>query len=156
MDKFLVKPTIQTRAVSPIQSASIFIVGVFGSRKGLSEIHLYENILSPILSTLGRVPDKLLIPSDNSATEVFIEDWAKHLRIPCFAFKADFSMRGKSAAIFRDARIERECTVAIVFQAPRTTRYDLLAERMARKGKRVFFIEMNGEITEIVGDVSHK
>jgi hypothetical protein len=150
MENLFEKLKTTSRAISPIHSPSIFIVGIFGSRKGLSEIDLHENILSPILSSLGRVPDKLLMPSDNSAMSVFVEDWAKNLRIPCYTFKADFRTSGKSAAIFRDARIQSECTVAIVFQAPRTTRYDLLAERMARKGKRVFFIEMNGQITEYV------
>lgn len=138
------------RSPSPILQPSVLIVGIFGSKKDLNETYLYEKILNPILSELARIPEKILTPSDNTALGVYIEDWARSLRIPLQSFEADFRTRGRSAAIFRDSRIERECTVAVVFQAPRTTRYDLMAERMARKGKRVFFIRSDLEIEELV------
>lgn len=137
------------RSLSPITHPNILIVGIFGSKTDLSEIDLYDKILNPVLSELGRIPEKLLLPVSNSALGVFIDDWGRRLNIPTQSFEADFRTRGRSAAIFRDARIEKECTIAIVFQAPRSTRYDLLAERMARKGKRVFFVKSNLDVEEL-------
>lgn len=149
MEQYFENSSTKQRSESPVHRPQIFIVGVFGSKKSLNETDLYDTILNPILSELGRIPEKILIQADNNATSVYLEDWAKRLRIPIQAFEADFRSRGKSATILRDGRIERECTVAIVFQAPRTNRYTVLAERMARHGKRVFFIEGGGELVEL-------
>ena len=140
------------RPPSPIEKPQVIILGIFGSKRGLSEIYLRENIINPILEEIGRVPEKALTASDNTASSIYIEEWARSLNIPTQLFEADFRTRGRSAAIFRDSRIERECTVALVFQAPRTTRYDLLAERMARKGKRVFFIRNDMQIELLEGN----
>lgn len=140
----------KNRSISPIFRPTVLILGIFGSKKDLNETYLCENILNPILLELSRIPEKIIAPYDNTALGVYIEDWAQTRQIPLQTFEADFRTHGRSATIFRDSRIERECTAAIVFQAPRTTRFDLLAERMARKGKRVFFVKMNLEIEEFV------
>lgn len=132
-----------------IETPQVYVVGIFGSRRGLTETHLCENILNPILEAIGRVPEKILAPADNSATSLYIEEWAYSLRIPIQSFEADFRSHGKRAAFLRDGRIERECTIAIIFQAPRSVRYNSMAENLARKGKKVFFIDNNSEITEL-------
>lgn len=156
MDIYLTYPSIKdsqllsrSRSRSPINAPQIYIIGIFGSRKNMNETDLYETILNPVLSELGRMPEKILMPADNNATSIYLEDWAKHLKIPLQAFQADFHSQGKRATILRDGRIERECTVAIVFQAPRSTRYNTLAERMVKHGKRVFFIDINGDLVEL-------
>lgn len=138
------------RSPSPIERPQVLIIGIFGSKKDMNETYLNDKILTPILGELGRIPDKILIPVDNSAMSLYIEDWAHSLNIPIQSFEADFRNRGRSAVIFRDSRIERECSIAIVFQAPRTTRYDLLAQRMVHKGKRVFFIKTTFDIEELI------
>lgn len=134
-----------------IKVPQVFIVGVFGSKKSFSENDLIDTVLTPILESLGRIPERILIPSDGT-TSVYITEWAKTLQIPYQVFEADFRRCGKSAVIIRDGRLEKECTVAIIFQGARTTRYDLLANRLVQRGKRVFFITNNGDIEELVQD----
>lgn len=134
-----------------VKMPEVFIVSVFGSRKSFSENSLIDKILTPILESLGRIPERILIPSDG-ITSIYITEWAKSLQIPYQMFEADFRRCGKSAAIVRDGRLEKECTIAIVFQGARTTRYDLLANRLVRRGKRVFFVTNNEDIEELVLD----
>lgn len=131
-----------------IKSPEIYILGVFGSRKSFNENDLIEKIMTPILESIGRIPERMLIPSEG-ATSIYLTEWARTLQIPYQIFEADFRRSGKSASIVRDNRLEKECTIAIVFQGARTTRFDLLANRMARRGKRVFFITNGGDIEEL-------
>jgi hypothetical protein len=45
---------------------------------------------------------------------------------------------GKSAQRFRDERIQKECTHALVFLSNRSDRLEKYAESLAKKGKIVF------------------
>jgi len=132
-----------------IKIPEIFIISVFGSRKSINENDLIDKIMTPILENLGRIPERILLPSEGD-TSIYLTEWAKSLKIPHQIFDADFRRCGKSAAIVRDGRLEKECTIAIIFQGARTTRYDLLANRLVRRGKRVFFITNSGDIEDLV------
>jgi hypothetical protein len=107
------------------------ILGIFGSRtsKQLSEKLLIQTILTPILQELGRIPDKLLVPYEGDSS-MYIQAWADALHIPYQTFTVDWAKSGRSAAVLRDNRIRSECTHALVFLAPRSTRYETLARQM--------------------------
>lgn len=119
------------RDLSPPRAPVQIILGVFGSRtsKQLSEKLLIQTILTPILQELGRIPDKLLVPYEGDSS-MYIQAWADALNIPYQTFTVDWMKSGKSAGVLRDNRIRSECTHALVFLAPRSTRYETLANQM--------------------------
>jgi hypothetical protein len=60
------------------QKGQPMFLGILGSRQdGTQEKYLYE-ILGPILEELGRVPDKVILPSEGIST-IYISDWADTL-----------------------------------------------------------------------------
>jgi hypothetical protein len=119
------------RDLSPPRAPIQITLGIFGSRTGkqLSEKLLIQTILTPILQELGRIPDKVLVPYDGDSS-MYIQEWADALHIPYQTFTVDWVKSGKSAAVLRDNRIRSECTHALVFLAPRSTRYETLANQM--------------------------
>lgn len=121
------------RDLSPPHAPTQICLGIFGSRTGkhLTETQIIQTILTPILQELGRLPDKVLVPSDGDSS-MYIQCWAEDLRIPCQTFMADWSKSGKMASILRDARIQSECTHALLFLSPKSTRYEKLAEGMIK------------------------
>lgn len=121
------------RDLSPPHAPTQICLGIFGSRaeKHLTETGLIQTILTPILQELGRLPDRVLVPNDGDSS-MYIQCWAEDLRIPCQTFIADWSKSGKMAAVLRDARIQSECTHALVFLSPKSTRYEKLAESMVK------------------------
>jgi len=122
------------RDLSPPHTPTQICLGIFGSRTGkhLTETQLIQTILTPILQELGRLPDKVLVPSDGDSS-MYIQCWTEDLRIPCQTFMADWSKSGKMASILRDARIQSECTHALVFLSAKSTRYEKLAEGMVKQ-----------------------
>jgi hypothetical protein len=125
------------RELSPVRMPSVIILGILGSHSKVSEQDLHEKVLTPILQETGRLPDRVLLPTDGISS-YYIQDWAESLRIPTQLFHTDWKKNGKAAQIFRDNRIVAECTHALVFLSPRSERYTKLAETMTRKGKMVF------------------
>lgn len=125
------------RSLSPPHEPSIIVLGILGTRSVIDECTLIENILTPIVQELGRLPDKVLVPSEGTSS-IYIQSWAESLHICCNRFEADWRTRGKAATIFRDSRIQSEATHLLVFLSPRSTRYETLATRQAINGKTVF------------------
>ena len=124
-------PRMSLRDLSPPRAPVQIILGIFGSRTGkqLSEKLLIQTILTPILQELGRIPDKVLVPYEGDSS-MYIQAWADALHIPYQTFTVDWIKSGKSAGVLRDNRIRAECTHALVFLAPRSTRYETLAKQM--------------------------
>jgi hypothetical protein len=122
------------RDLSPPHAPTQLCLGIFGSRTGkhITETQLIQTILTPILQELGSLPDKVLVPSDGDSS-MYIQCWAEDLRIPCQTFMADWSKSGKMASILRDARIQSECTHALLFLSAKSTRYEKLAEGMVKQ-----------------------
>jgi len=122
------------RDLSPPREVQPIVLGIFGTRtrKALSERKLLEEVLTPILQELGRIPDKVLVPSEGDSSAI-IELWAESLRIPCHAITADWGRVGKAAVYMRDARIQAEATHVLIFLSNRSTRYEKLAEQMATR-----------------------
>jgi hypothetical protein len=125
------------RSLSPPHEPSVIILGILGIRTVIDESNIIENILTPIVQELGRLPDKVLVPAEGTSS-IYIQNWADSLHIRCNRFEADWRTRGKAATIFRDSRIKTEATHLLVFLSPRSTRYEILATNLALRGKTVF------------------
>ena len=131
----------------------IIVVGIFGSNK-VSEQDLQDNTLSLILQELGRIPDKILIPTEGNSS-VYIQDWAEALRIKTQIFQSDWAINGKRAQYIRDDRITKECTHALVFLSQKSTRLEKFAETLCKKGK-IVFTSHNQILTQLVSEPSLK
>lgn len=119
------------------QLPAMIILGIFGYQNSITTTEIQENTLTPIVSELGRLPDKILIPSEGNSS-IYVDDWAESLHIKTQVFQSDWARNGKSAQRIRDERIQKECTHALVFLSNRSDRLEKYAELLARKGKIVF------------------
>jgi len=113
------------------------ILGIMGHTQKISEEDIQNKILALLLQEVGRVPDRILLPSEGNSS-IYLQAWAEALHIPTQIFQADWVRNGKIAQLLRDDRIKKECTHALVFLSPRSTRLEKVAESMAKKGKIVF------------------
>jgi hypothetical protein len=136
----------------------VIILAVFGSTNKVSEQDLQDNTLTLILQELGRMPDKVLIPSEGNSS-IYIQEWAESLRIKTQQFQSDWIRNGKIAQILRDDRMAKECTHALVFlpvprgKEQKSTRLEKFAEKMCKKGKIVFTSSHNQQLTQF--EMSH-
>jgi hypothetical protein len=130
----------------------VIVVGVFGNTNKVSEQDLQENTLTLILQELGRMPDKILIPSEGNSS-IYIDSWAEALHIKTQTFQADWGRNGKIAQIIRDDRIAKECTHALVFLSQKSTKLEKFAEKLCKKGKTVFTSSHNQTLTQF--EMSH-
>ena len=122
------------------------IWGIFGVSKR-SERELHEQVLVPLLQELGRIPDRMLIPSDGNSS-IYLQEWAESLHIPTQIFQSDWVRNGRIAQIIRDDRMQKECTHAVVFLP--AARLEKMAEKMAKKGKIVFTSSTDLTLTQLV------
>ena len=116
---------------------AMIILGIFGYHNSVTATEIQENTLMPIVSELGRLPDKILIPSEGNSS-IYVDDWAESIHIKTQVFQSDWARNGKTAQRIRDERIQKECTHALVFLSNRSDRLEKYAESLARKGKIVF------------------
>ena len=126
----------------------VIIVGVFGNTNKVSEQDLQENTLTLILQELGRIPDKVLIPSEGNSS-IYIQEWSDALHIKTQVFQADWTRNGRIAQIIRDDRIAKECTHALVFLGQKSTKLEKFAEKLCKKGKTVFTSSHNQTLCEL-------
>ena len=131
---------------------NVIVVGVFGNTNKVSEQDLQDNTLTLILQELGRMPDKVLIPTEGNSS-IYIDSWAEALRIKTQSFQADWIRNGKVAQIIRDDRIAKECTHALVFLGQKSTRLEKFAEKLCKKGKTVFTSSHNQTLSQF--EMSH-
>jgi hypothetical protein len=125
----------------PQKGAPIYL-GILGSRAdGTQDKYLYE-LLGPMLQELGRVPDKVILPSEGISS-IYISDWADSLKIPNQMYEADWRQHQRRAKIFRDSRIQNEATHFLVFLNKRSEFNEKMAIRLARKGYMVFTVGYN-------------
>lgn len=125
-------------------------LGVIGSHNQISKEDIHEKVLHPLLSVLGRMPDKLLIPSDGQSS-AYITLWAERGEVDTQCVEADWRRFQRKAAVLRDARILKEANHLVVFVGPKSRSYEQTGMREAKKGKRVFLVEPNPiELYELV------
>ena len=128
---------------------TIHIWGVFGTSNRISSIDLQERVLIPILQELGRLPDRILLPSEGNSS-IYLQEWAESLRIQTHIFQSDWVRNGRIAQILRDDRMQKECTHAIVLLPTKPERMEKMAEKMLKKGKVVFTSSADLTLTELV------
>ncbi len=136
---------------------NVIVLGVFGHTNKISEQDIQDNTLTLILQELGRLPDKVLIPSEGNSS-IYIDSWAETLHIKTQVFQSDWVRNSKIAQIIRDDRMAKECTHALIFlSAPRTNqktnKLEKFAEKMCKKGKIVFTSSHNQQLTQF--EMSH-
>ena len=86
----------------------------------------------------------MLLPSE-PLSSTYVECWAERLGIEVHSVKSDWVRHGRRAGILRDAHIEKECNVFIVFEGPKSRYYLDLAERIAKRkmGSKVYAVSAN-------------
>ena len=111
-------------------------MGILGHTNKQSEQSLIETVLTPLLQEFGRVPDRILLPSEGNSS-IYLQEWADSLRIKTQVFHSDWKSHGKIAQILRDDRIKQESTHVLLFVGPRSTTWEKVATSLARKGAYV-------------------
>jgi hypothetical protein len=125
-------------------------LGVIGTHNQISKEDIHEKILHPLLSVLGRLPDKVFVPSDGQSS-AYITVWAERSELETQCVEADWRRFQRKAAVLRDARILKEANHLLVFVGPKSRSYEQTGIREAKKGKRVFLVEPNPiELCELV------
>jgi len=112
------------------------IMGILGHTNKQSEQSLIETVLTPLLQEFGRVPDRILLPSEGNSS-IYLQEWADSLRIKTQVFHSDWKRHGKIAQILRDDRIKQESTHVLLFVGPRSKTWEKVATSLARKGTYV-------------------
>ena len=108
------------------------ILGVLGARNALTKQIMQSEILDPVLDDLAKKPTKILLPAE-PLSSTFIECYATRNNIPVELIKSDWVRDGRRAGVMRDYRIEKESTVLLIFEGPKSRYYMDLAERIAKR-----------------------
>lgn len=125
-------------------------LGILGIHNQIQKEDIHEKILHPLMSALGRLPDKIILPSEGTSS-AYISIWAERNHVDTHCVEADFRKFQRKAAILRDSRIVKECTHLLTFIGIKSRSYEQTAIRQAKKGKRVFMVEPNPiEMVEII------
>jgi hypothetical protein len=125
-------------------------LGILGIHNQISKEDIHEKVLHPLMSALGRLPDKIILPSEGTSS-AYISLWAERNHIDTQCVEADWRKFQRKAAILRDARIVKECTTLLTFVGVKSRTNEQTAIRHAKKGKQVFLVEPNPiELCEIV------
>ncbi len=124
-------------------------VGILGKTESITQDKLSTEILNPLLSLWGRLPDKLIISSEGMSSVLF-SIWAERNEIESQTLEADYRKLGRRAGFLRDAMIVKESTHLLVFLGVRSQKNEEIAMREAKKGKKVYTIHpKTWEITEL-------
>ena len=125
-------------------------LGILGIHNTITKEEIHEKVLHPLMSVLGRLPDKILVPSEGTSS-AYISLWAERNHIDTQCVEADWRKFQRKAAILRDARILKEATYLLVFVGSKSRTNEQTAIRQVKKGKQVFLVEPNPiEICELV------
>ena len=125
-------------------------LGILGIHNTITKEDIHEKVLHPLMSVLGRLPDKILVPSEGTSS-AYISLWAERNHIDTQCVEADWRKFQRKAAILRDARILKEATYLLVFVGSKSRTNEQTAIRQVKKGKQVFLVEPNPiEMCELV------
>ena len=125
-------------------------LGVLGAHNTITKEEIHEKILHPLASILGRLPERIILPSEGMSS-AYISIWAERNHIDMQCVEADWKKFQRKAGILRDARILKECTHLLTFLGIKSRSNEQVAIRTAKKGKHVFLVEPNPiELCEIV------
>ena len=115
-------------------------LGILGIHNQITKEEIHEKVLHPLMSVLGRLPEKILLPSEGTSS-AYISIWAERNNIDTHCVEADWRKFQRKAGILRDARIVKESTHLVVFVGSKSRSNEQTAIRQAKKGKQVFLIE---------------
>ncbi len=125
-------------------------LGILGIHNTITKEEIHEKVLHPLMSVLGRLPDKILVPSEGTSS-AYISLWAERNHIDTQCVEADWRKFQRKAAILRDARILKESSHLLVFVGTKSRTNEQTAIRQVKKGKQVFLVEPNPiEMCELV------
>ena len=129
-------------------------VGILGIHNQITKEEIHEKVLHPLVSVLGRLPEKIILPSEGTSS-AYISIWAERNHIDTHCVEADWRKFQRKAAILRDARIVKECTHLVTFIGIKSRSNEQTAIRQAKKGKQVFVVEPDPiQMVEIVVEES--
>ena len=116
-------------SMSSVLEDAIFepdVWAIFGFSNRISQHELQELVLVPILQELGRIPSRILLPSEGNSS-IYLQEWAETLHINTQIFQSDWVRHGRIAQILRDDRMQKECTHALFFLPPKSKRFEQMA-----------------------------
>ena len=125
-------------------------LGVLGKHEQISKQMMHDKILHPLVSSLGRLPEKVILSSEGTAS-AYITLWAESTNIDTHTVEADWKKLQRKAGILRDARILKEATHLLIFVGPRSRAYEQTGIAQAKKGKTVFLVDHSTlDLSELV------
>lgn len=131
----------------PIEKGSPFILGILGTRSQIDKKVLYTSILEPVIDSVGRTPEQIILPSE-SISSAYISLWADDKNIPTQSLQADWFRLGRRAKILRDNSIQEQATYYLIFEGPKSLFYEQLGIRLAKKYPgHVFTVCPKGELS---------
>lgn len=113
------------------------LLGVLGKSETITKEDIHEKILHPLMSVLGRLPDKLFVSSEGQSS-AYISLWSERQAIDTQILEADWRKFQRRAGILRDSRIVKESTHLLIFVGTRSKNGEQIGIREAKKGKQVF------------------
>ena len=116
------------------------VLGVLGKHEKISKQEIHEKILHPLVSSLGRLPDKVLAAAEGTSS-AYVLLWAEGATIETHGIEADWRKLQRKAGILRDARIQKESTHLLIFVGARSKSYEQTGIRLAKKGKTVYLVD---------------
>lgn len=116
------------------------LLGVLGKTEKISKEAIHEKILDPLISVLGRIPDKLFVPSEGQSS-AYITLWAERNNMDTQILDADWRKLQRRAIFIRDNRIIKDSTHLLIFAGAKSKKNEELAIKEAQKGKKVFLVE---------------
>jgi hypothetical protein len=126
------------------------LLGILGKHEQISKQDIHEKILHPLVSAIGRLPDKVFIPSEGTSS-AYITLWAEKANLEIHSVDADWRKLQRRAGIMRDARIQKESTHLLIFVGARSKNYEQTGIREAKKGKQVFLVDHDSlDLCELV------
>ncbi len=148
MDKFLNRPN-KERSLSPLRTQAPIYLGILGYRNDMNMEELCENVLHPLVQSLTRLPEKVILPVEGTSS-IYISDWAERSSIPYQEFISDWKRDGRRARILRDSRILKEATHLLCINGPRSTYYETLGTKNVKKKEAVYVLEYKTkEVSEL-------
>ena len=131
-------------AIQPGQAYKPICLGVLGKREDISREEFYDKIIHPMMSLLGKLPDKVLVASEGT-TSAITKIWAERCAIKSESIVADWHRFGRRACVLRDARILKEATHLLLFEQPRSEAILRIGVRELKKGKSIFSVTAGKE-----------
>lgn len=114
-------------------------LGVLGKREDISRDDFFEKIMHPLLELLGKLPDKVILPSDGMSSAL-VELWAEKCSVKTETLTAEWHKLGRKAVCLRDSRILKSATHLLLFEQPKSEYIVKLGLREFKKGKAVYSI----------------